>query len=86
MKEKKKEIERLKETLAELDNIRFSVEDLETNPTNSNLKPIVNEFSHQIKTAKMLLNLIIQIIQNHESIQHYGSKQLEICNSGKVQT
>jgi len=83
---KEKETQRLKENLVELDNIRFSVEDLETNPTNSNLKPLINEFSRQIKTAKMLLNLIIQIIENHESIQHYGSKQLEICNSGKVRT
>jgi len=73
---KETEIQRLKESLIELDNIRFTVEDLETNPTNSNLKPLIIEFSHQIKTAKMLLNLIIQIIENHESIQHYGSKQL----------
>jgi len=80
---KEKETQRLKEILTELDNIRFAVEDLD-NPTNSNLKPVTIEFSHQIKTAKMLLNLIIQIIENHESIQHYGSKQLEICNSGKL--
>ena len=73
---KQTEIQRLKENLVELDNIRFSVEDLEANPTNSNLKPLINEFSHQIKTAKMLLNLIIQIIENHGSIQHYGSKEL----------
>jgi len=72
---KEKETQRLKENLVELDNIRFSVEDLD-NPTNSNLKPLINEFSHQIKTAKMLLNLIIQIIENHGSIQHYGSKEL----------
>jgi hypothetical protein len=65
-----KEIQKLNEYLVELDNIKFTVEDLETNPINSNLKLIVNEFSTQIKTAKMLLNLIIQIIQNHESIQY----------------
>jgi len=72
----KEEIQRLKENLVELDNVRFSVEDLEANPTNSNLKPLIIELSHQIKTAKMLLNLIIQIIENHGSIQYYGSKEL----------
>jgi len=75
---KEKETQRLKENLVELDNIRFSVEDLEANPTNSNLKPLINEFSHQIKTAKMLLNLIIQIIENNDSIQHYGIRDKQI--------
>lgn len=75
------EIQKLKEQLVELDNVRFTVEDLKLNPTNRNLKPIVNEFSTQIKTAKMLLNLIIQIIQNHDSIQHKFLEAESECNA-----
>mgnify|MGYP007084777475 CR=1 FL=1 len=69
---KKQQIDRLKEQTCELDNILYSCLELfETpNPSIQTLEPILIELRHYLKTSKMLINLLVQITANYNSIQH----------------
>jgi hypothetical protein len=79
----RKEIERLKQGLADLDNIRFAVEDLNANPEIKSLTILTNEFRSQVEKSKMILRLIVQLLESRKSVQHPvdNNKLIAIANA-----
>jgi len=72
--EMQKTIIRLKEECAEIKNMIERLKEL-TNPQN-NLKIVIDGIINSLTEAQRGLEFTIKLLENYNSIQRYGSKQL----------
>ena len=72
--EMQKTIIRLKEECAEIKNMIERLKEL-TNPQN-NLKIVIDGIINNLTEAQRGLEFTIKLLENYNSIQRYGSKQL----------